>query len=196
MHKSSLGIFQAVDFIFIRLIFIVVCDLHGAHYTLSVVSSSSSSQGWRAAERYNPDMPDFRFQHAIEVRYGDLDPQGHVNNAKFFTYIEQARITYVLNLGLWDGKSFFDIGIILAEARITFHAPIHFGQWPIVFMRVSRLGNKSLTMQYLLVDRESGENFATGESIQVAYDYRQQTTIEIPARWRKVIAEFESLENG
>jgi len=138
-------------------------------------------------------MREYRFRHAIEVRYGDLDPQGHVNNARFFTYIEQARISYVISLGLWDGKSFFDIGFILAEARLTFHSPIHFGQEPIVYVRVSRLGNKSLTMHYLLMDKVSGEKFATGESIQVAYDYRGKTTIEIPERWRTVIGEFEGL---
>lgn len=141
-------------------------------------------------------MSEFRFQHDIEVRYGDLDPQGHVNNAKFLTYIEQARISYVINLGLWDGKSFFDMGFILAEARITFHTPILYGQKPLVNVRVSRLGTKSLTMNYLLVDSESGEKFATAESIQVAYDYRSQATIVIPERWREVIEEFEGLING
>lgn len=141
-------------------------------------------------------MSEFRFQHDIEVRYGDLDPQGHVNNAKFLTYIEQARISYVINLGLWDGKSFVDMGFILAEARITFHTPILYGQKPLVNVRVSRLGTKSLTMNYLLVDSESGEKFATAESIQVAYDYRSQATIVIPERWREVIEEFEGLING
>jgi len=31
-------------------------------------------------------MGGFKFYHAIEVRYGDLDPQGHVNNANYLTY--------------------------------------------------------------------------------------------------------------
>lgn len=141
-------------------------------------------------------MNEFHFQHAIEVRYGDLDPQGHVNNARFFTYVEQARISYIIHLGLWDGKSFFDIGFILAEARLTFHSAIHFGQKPVVNVRIVRLGNKSLNMQYLLVDQESGQKFASGESIQVAYDYRSRTTTEIPERWRKVIGEFEGLREG
>ena len=138
-------------------------------------------------------MREYRFRHAIEVRYGDLDPQGHVNNAKFFTYVEQARISYVIHLGLWEGKSFFDIGFILAEARLTFDSPIHFGQKPQVNVRVSRMGNKSLTMEYLLLDAESGEKFASGESILVTYDYRSQTTIPIPGSWRKVIEDFEQL---
>jgi len=138
-------------------------------------------------------MREYRYHHMIEVRYGDLDPQGHVNNAKFFTYVEQARISYVIHLGLWEGKSFFDIGFILAEARLTFNSAIHFGQKPQVNVRVSRMGKKSLTMEYLLLDAESGEKFASGESILVTYDYRSQTTIPIPDRWRKVIAEFEGI---
>ena len=71
-------------------------------------------------------MSDFRFYHPIEVRYGDLDPQGHVNNARYLTYFEQARVKYIRNLGLWNEDSFLDIGFILAEAKLTFLAPVHF----------------------------------------------------------------------
>ena len=38
-------------------------------------------------------MDDFKFHHPIEVRYSDLDPQGHVNNARFLTFFEQARVS-------------------------------------------------------------------------------------------------------
>ena len=44
-------------------------------------------------------MTDFQILPPIEVRYGDLDPQGHVNNAKHLTYFEQARIAYMIS---WD----------------------------------------------------------------------------------------------
>jgi acyl-CoA thioesterase FadM len=85
-------------------------------------------------------MPDYRFFHPIEIRYGDLDPQGHVNNAKYLTYMEQARVQYMQQLGLWDGGSFMEIGIILAEARLTFRAPVRFGQAVRAGARVSRTG--------------------------------------------------------
>ncbi|MGW8250708.1 MAG: acyl-CoA thioesterase, partial [Anaerolineales bacterium] len=121
---------------------------------------------------YNPVMPEFRFYHPIEVRYGDLDPQGHVNNAKFMTYMEQARVNYIRSLELWDGSSFLDVGFILAEARITFLSPILFTQQVRVGVQVSRLGNKSLDMQYRIEDVQSGQELANGSSVQVAYDYR------------------------
>jgi len=136
-------------------------------------------------------MEGYRYIHPIEVRYGDLDPQGHLNNAKYLTYIEQARINYIRHLGLWDGGSFLDIGIILADARITYRAPIMFGQDVHVAVRVAHLGNKSLTMEYQLENGESGEVFATAITVQVAYDYKNSCTIPIPESWRVRISEFE-----
>jgi len=136
-------------------------------------------------------MPDFRFFHEIEVRYGDLDPQAHVNNAKFLTYMEQGRIAYIRDLGLWDGRSFFDIGIILAEARVTLRAPIYFGQKVRVGVRVSEIGNKSMTMEYVLLDSESGDKLATGSSVLVAYDSHNKQTITVPFTWKTAISMFE-----
>jgi len=61
-------------------------------------------------------MPGYRFHHPIEVRYGDLDPQGHLNNAKFLTFFEQTRVHYLIHLGLFaNDQSFMEVGIILAE---------------------------------------------------------------------------------
>ncbi len=140
-------------------------------------------------------MTQFNFFHPIEVRYGDLDPQGHVNNAKILTYLEQARIHYIKHLNLWQGGSFLDIGIILAEVRVTYKSPIHFGQAVRVGVRVVRLGNKSFEMAYLVEDATSHKVLATASTVQVAYDYRQQTSIPIPEEWRSRISAFEGLAN-
>jgi len=138
-------------------------------------------------------MPDFNFYHPIEVRYGDLDPQAHLNNAKYLTYMEQARIHYVKHLGLWDGGSFMDIGIILAKVEITFQAPVLFGQQVRVGMRTTRLGTKSMEMEYILEDTKTGQALATGSSVQVAYDSSGGQSIPIPDSWRQAIKDFENL---
>ena len=39
----------------------------------------------------NYNIKDFKFQHEIKTRWKDLDAFGHVNNAVFATYIENAR---------------------------------------------------------------------------------------------------------
>ena len=138
-------------------------------------------------------MSEYLFYHPIEVRYGDLDPQGHLNNAKYFTYIEQARIAYWRQLGLWNGGSFLDIGIILAEARMTFKTPVRWGQPICVGVCVNRLGHKSFDVIYNIEDAETKIEHASGSTVQVAYDYHASKTIPIPDEWRKIITNFEKL---
>jgi len=140
-------------------------------------------------------MEGFNYFHPIEIRYGDLDPQGHVNNAKFFTFLEQARVSYIKNLGLWDGRSFFKIGFVLADAQLTFKKEILFGMAVRVGVRVIRLGNKSLTMEYRIEDQDGADEFAVGKTVLVTYDYQSATTIPIPENWRSAITEFEGLVN-
>lgn len=136
-------------------------------------------------------MTDYHFHHLIEVRYGDLDPQGHVNNAKYLSYMEQGRVFYLKQLKLWEGGSFMDIGIILADVHLTFKKAIQFGDPVRVGVRVSRLGNKSMDSEYVLEDARDASLFATGTSVLVAYDYLKRRTIPIPAEWRRAIIQFE-----
>lgn len=139
-------------------------------------------------------MEGFRYCHPIDVRYGDLDPQGHVNNANYLTYLEQARVSYIRELGLWDGRSFLEIGFILADVHIQYRAPILFGHQVQVGVRISRLGNKSLTMNYRIEDSQTGEDFANATTIQVAYDYRQRCSIPLPDQWRKTVSQYEGID--
>ncbi|MEJ2599510.1 MAG: thioesterase family protein [Anaerolineales bacterium] len=139
-------------------------------------------------------MSRFGFYQSIEVRYGDLDPQGHVNNARYLTYLEQARIGYFRHLDLWKGDSFLDIGIILADVHLTFRTPILLGHQVRVGVRVARLGNKSLTMEYSLEEASNHTELATASSVLVSYDYHTGQTVPISPEWRRTITHFEGLE--
>ena len=140
-------------------------------------------------------MSEFRFFHPIEVRYGDLDPQGHLNNAKYLTYFEIGRINYFTHLGLFKpGQSFLDIKNIIAEANVTFRAPVHYGTPVKVGVHTSKIGNKSMRVEQNIVHAESGEVLASGYVILVAFDYHANQTIPVPDVMRKAISEFEGLD--
>jgi acyl-CoA thioester hydrolase len=139
-------------------------------------------------------MADFRFYHPLEVRYGDLDPQGHVNNAKHLTYFEQARVAYMIELGLFTkDQSFMKIGVIIADVHITYFEPIYFGQNIKVGVHVSRFGTKSMTWEQNIVDSATENVLAKGEVVVVAYDYKEEKTIPIPQEWREKITWFETV---
>ena len=140
-------------------------------------------------------MSDFRFYHPVEVRYGDLDPQGHVNNAKHLTYFEQARVAYMIELGLFTrDQSFMEIGVILADVHIIYFAPIYFGQNIRVGVHAAKLGTKSMTWEQNIMDTDSRKGLAKGKIVMVTYDYNTAKTICIPPEWREKIIEFEGLK--
>ena len=142
-------------------------------------------------------MNDFHFFHPVEVRYGDLDPQGHVNNAKHLTYFEQARVAYMINLGLFTkDQSFMEIGVIVADVHLTYLEPIYFGQNIKVGVHVAKLGNKSMTWEQNIVDADTGRELSKGEVIIVTYDYKTEKTISIPQEWREKFSQFEGLNVG
>ncbi len=135
-------------------------------------------------------MTAFRFAVSIPVRYSDLDAQGHVNHAKYFSFMEEARFKYIVAVGLWtDTTDFNAVGQIVAEATCSYKRPVLIGQTVDVAVRTARLGHKSLDMEYRLT-MEAVE-VALGRTVQVAYDYAAHRSIPIPQAWREKIRAFE-----
>jgi len=131
----------------------------------------------------------FRFSTTLEVRWRDLDALGHVNNAVYFTYLEQARFQYLRELGLIPSDP-FGIGMILAEARCQFKSPLELGERVTIYTRVSELRNSSFIFEYR-IEGEDGRVAATARSVQVCYDYQNQHSIPIPDKWREAITAYE-----
>ena len=145
---------------------------------------------------YNLSMKTFNYSVPIDVRYGDLDPQWHVNNARFLTFLEHARVSYLMHLGLFDGENFFDFNLIVADIHIAYLAPIQLKQKVAVYIRCERIGNKSLTFVYEIRDEDTQQVLSTAETIMVTYDYHQQKSIVVPDAWRMAIGELEGVDFG
>ena len=139
-------------------------------------------------------MKTFNFSVPIEIRYGDLDPQWHVNNSRFLTYLEHARVAYLTHLRLFEGNNFFDFNLIVADIHIAYLAPIALSQKVAVYMRCERIGNKSLVFEYEIRDEDNGKVLSTAETIMVTYDYHEQTSIVVPDEWREAISELEGVD--
>ncbi len=138
-------------------------------------------------------MTKYNFYYPIQIRYSDLDPQWHVNNARFLSFIESARLAYIQHLNLWDGKSFRDLGLIVADAHLVYLKPIELDQNIRVGIRVTRIGNKSLDFDYQIEDADNGMVMSTATTVMVAYNYHTLSTILVTDEWRNAISNFEQL---
>ena len=120
------------------------------------------------------------FSTNIEVRFRDLDALGHVNNAVFFTYFEEGRKKFSKKYFKVSDPS--DFRFIMAHIRCDYLKPVRFIDSVTLQMWVKDIGTKSFAFEYKLV-HQSDESivYATGESVQVCYDYRKNQSIVVSA---------------
>ena len=138
----------------------------------------------------------FTYYHPIVVRYADLDPQGHVNNAAYMTYMESARLGYYERAGLWSPEQGEHTGMVVARAEIDYLAPVIYGQPLRVGVRLEKLGTKSMLFGFQVESAEGEQIFARGQSVMVAYDNAKGASRPVPPEWREKLAEFEGkMEN-
>ena len=120
------------------------------------------------------------FVHRETVRFRDLDSMGHVNNAVFLTYLEEARIAFLFGRGATTDS------IIVARVEIDYRAPVRLGDTVEIGVRCSRLGTKSFDLDYEL--RVDERVVAEARSVQVFYDYERREASELPADWRQALS--------
>ncbi|WP_412061349.1 acyl-CoA thioesterase [Rubrivirga sp. IMCC45206] len=128
-------------------------------------------------------MPDPLFTARIPVRWGDQDALGHVNNAAYLTYFEQARIEWLRSLaddaGDWPGAP--TSGPILAAADLQFKRPIHYPATVVVTMTARPPGRTSAGVDAeIRVDGDDETVYATAGTTLVWVDYASGRPTPLP----------------
>ena len=103
--------------------------------------------------RSRPVDGDFRYRHAIEIRFGDTDALGHVNNAVYLAYFEMARggyYTAVVGHPFGHGPEADRRTYVIAEAHVTYRTPALYGEALTCACRVGWLGRSSFSLEYRL----------------------------------------------
>lgn len=131
------------------------------------------------------------FDHATElgVRFRDLDTMGHVNNALYVTYLEQARAEYfsdVIDVSLVDAE------IVLARLTVEYESPIDLNESVTVYSRVPTVGESSFPMEHAI--RADGTLAATADSVIVPFDLDAGSARTVPSSWCNHIRHYEGID--
>jgi len=130
----------------------------------------------------------------VHVRFADCDMFGHVNNACFFTYMEQARVEYFKRfpeINFLEKKETPALSIILAEISCTFKSPAAVDEVLQVKIRTSEVKRSSFLMEYEIAEEKTGRRVAEGRSAQVMFNYMENKSVPIPESIRKKFDEIE-----
>lgn len=139
-------------------------------------------------------MSDFNAKFPVHIRFSDFDSLGHVNNAVYLTYLEEARVKYFETVIEHHKEiDWWEHGIILANIGIDFRKPIdgYFDYY--ISIRCSRIGTKSFDFTYLITHEENGvvEINAKASTVMVCYDYEKQATVPVYDNWIEKMEKFE-----
>jgi acyl-CoA thioester hydrolase len=135
-------------------------------------------------------LTDYKYKTPIAKRFSDIDAVGHVNNAIYLTYFEEARLRYFHEAIKWDWS---ESGIIVGRSEVTYHKPIMLHDEIHCYVRTSRIGNSSFDMMHILVKATpNGEEICTtGKSVLISYDYKANKSVSIPQPERTRMIEYD-----
>ncbi len=126
------------------------------------------------------DLTLFQHKAPLVQRWSDTDAIGHVNNANYLTYFEEARVAFFADVLQWDWST---MGVLVAKSIIEYRAPLYYTDTTEIFTRVSRIGSKSFDIEYAIVVDENNIK-AFGTTVMVMFDYKKNISVDIPAELR------------
>ena len=111
----------------------------------------------------------------VQVRFSDVDVYGHVNNVKYFEYLQEARIQ--LTADLWHGLE--PISLVVAQTDVDYRVPILFRPEAYdAWSWTSRVGQRSATIESLILDGETV--LARARVAIVFFDPRTERSVAPP----------------
>lgn len=139
------------------------------------------------------------FEYNCVVTFRDLDGLGHVNNAVYHSYIEQARCQFFYQIGLWaqPSKEVMSLPIILARSEIDFLKPALLFESILIKIKVTKIGRKSFEMHYDLFAQNSADaqpqpaKIAVSKAVLVWFSHDQGTSLEIPGDAKLILEKYK-----
>ncbi|MHB8361785.1 MAG: acyl-CoA thioesterase [Thermoplasmataceae archaeon] len=121
----------------------------------------------------------------LQVRFGDLDALGHVNNAAYLSFFELGRIDYFMKFlkGFHSKK----VNFVVVHAEIEFKKPIYFEDRPTISTQIEKVGTTSISFLHKITRSEDGEILSTGKTVIVWVDDDGKKQI-IPEHLKELLA--------
>lgn len=125
--------------------------------------------------------------YAQNVAWGDMDALGHVNNAMYYRYIENARLAYLGALDLLNER----VSTVVSSNQCRYLKPVVFPDHLKVAARIEEIRNSAFRMHYLLWSEQQQSIVATSEAVIVCIDKNTLQKTEIPQYIREKIKTLE-----
>ncbi|WP_024793340.1 acyl-CoA thioesterase [Tomitella biformata] len=122
----------------------------------------------------------------IQLRWGDCDVLGHINNVYYLEYAQEARLRY---FGRWADAGIRVGSVVVRRVEVDFERSLLYSAKTInVEVAVTKIGNTSFTMRQRILGLD-GVLYATLNSVIVLVDLEAGKAIPLPDGARKLLGE-------
>jgi acyl-CoA thioester hydrolase len=130
-------------------------------------------------------MSEPHFVYRLVPRWGDMDAYGHVNNAAFFTYLEECRVRWLH--GLDPNWSSGAVGPVIAHVELGFLLQLHWPSALRIELHVEKIGTSSMHVRHRLIDERDAERvYAQAKVVLVWIDRASGKPTPVPGAFRVV----------
>lgn len=133
------------------------------------------------------ELQQYPVVYAQSVAWGDMDALGHVNNAMYYRYIENARLAYLDALDLLNES----VSTVVSSNQCRYLKPVVFPDHLKIAARIEEIRNSAFRMHYLLWSEKQQSIVATSEAVIVCIDQKNLQKTQIPEYIRKKIEALE-----
>ncbi len=128
-----------------------------------------------------------------EIRWGDMDALGHVNNIVYFQYCESARIAYFERLDYERLREHDRQGPGMVAANLNFRRQLAYPGAVDITAHVTSISRKSFTLAYEIREVANSEVAADGSSVCLWVDYAQGKAMPLP---KELVEGIVAIENN
>ena len=129
----------------------------------------------------------------VRVRWIECDAQGIVYNGAYLWYLEIGQAEYYRNLGfaiyIIPQSGYFDFAVV--KSTQEFKAPAKVDEIIELHVRVSKIGNTSLTLNLEIYPEGSARLLTSIETVYVGYDAATESSRPVPDAIRQLVTRFE-----
>lgn len=133
---------------------------------------------------------DFKHSLPIQIRFGDIDALGHINNNIYYSYFDLGKSMYFEEVKA-DAVTWTDGVIVLARSETDFILPVYYREHISVVSKITHLGDKSGVFIQQIRNTDTGEIKCECKSVFVAFDKKSRTSMVLPQEWRDAISKYE-----
>lgn len=129
-----------------------------------------------------------RFAMVMPLRWSDQDLNGHINNARIVTLMEEARVRWLNRNAATEGLDSFQCPKVIASLNVEYLEPVTYEDELKLVLDISRVGNGSFTVRHTGI--QLGSTVFIGTTVVVPLDPDSNRPRKLTAAETAYLARF------